>query len=146
MKNILTVLLLLAGYAAYGQHQRTYPLNEYNQGWALVKTISGTYGFVDAENNFVVQPLYKKIEKFGAFRPDWARVKAVTGTYGFIDRTGREVVPAIYDKTGKFGEYREDLALVRSLSGFYGFIDITGKEAIPAQYGLQEAIAKAKQH
>ena len=49
---------------AQSEYKKTGKYDEYNKDWALVKTIAGTYGFINRNNEIVVQPIYEKIEKF----------------------------------------------------------------------------------
>jgi len=100
MKKIFWMLLLVsvAFYvSAQNGYQKKYPYDDYNKGWALVKTVSGTYGFVDKSGKAVVPPIYSKIEKFGKYDQDLALVKSISDSYGFIDRQGKVVIPAIYE-------------------------------------------------
>jgi DUF438 domain-containing protein len=87
---ISTLCLAQNGYKKTGNY------DEYNKDWALVKTISGTYGFINRNNETVVEPIYAKIEKFKQNSGKYALVKSVAGSYGFIDRNGKEVIPTIY--------------------------------------------------
>lgn len=100
MKKILLILLLVSVtfyVSAQNGYQKKYPYDEYNKDWALVKTVSGTYGFVDKSGKAVVPPIYSKIEKFGKYDKDLALVKSISDSYGFIDRQGKIVIPAIYE-------------------------------------------------
>lgn len=100
MKKILLILLLVsvAFYvSAQKGYQKKYPYDEFNKDWALVKTVSGTYGFVDRNGKAVIPPIYSKIEKFGKYDQDLALVKSISDAYGFIDRQGKLVIPATYD-------------------------------------------------
>lgn len=100
MKKIFLMLVFVSVTfftLAQNGYQKKYPYNEYNKGWALVKTQSGTYGFVDKNGKSVVFPIYSKIEKFGQYDQDLALVKSISDSYGFIDRQGKVAIPAIYD-------------------------------------------------
>lgn len=140
--KILLFLFMAMSFSAFAQKQngykKVYKLNEYNKDWALVKTVSGTYGFVDKNGKVIVQPIYSKIEKFGEYNKDWALIKSISDAYGFIDKTGKVIVDPIYAKIEKFGEYNADLALVKSTSDAYGFIDKNGKVIVPATYKLDD--------
>lgn len=100
MKRItLLFLFLMIGSLSFAQngYKKQYAYDQYNKDWALVKTNSGTYGFLDRSGKAVVTPIYTKIEKFGKYNENVALVKSISDTYGFIDRKGKEVVPAIYE-------------------------------------------------
>ena len=81
---------------AQSEYKKTGKYDEYNKDWALVKTIAGTYGFINRNNEIVVQPMYEKIEKFSENSGKYALVKSVAGSFGYIDRNGKEVIPTIY--------------------------------------------------
>jgi len=93
-KIIFTLVLALFACSSYCQsnYKRIYKYDEYNKGWALVKTTAGTYGFIDHDKKAVVQPIYTKIEKF---KSNYALVKTISDSYGYIDRSGKEVVKAV---------------------------------------------------
>lgn len=97
LKQLLIGVLLFSS-VSYGQtgYKKVYKSGEYRQDWSLVKTITGTYGFIDKSGKEVVHPIYAKIWKFGEYHENIALVKSIAGTYGFIDKTGKEVVQAIY--------------------------------------------------
>lgn len=96
---ILLFSFLIFSSIAFAQnsYQKTYAYNQYNKDWALVKTVSGTYGFIDRKGKAVVPAIYAKIDKFGKYNADLAMVKSISDTYGFIDRNGKVVIPAIYE-------------------------------------------------
>lgn len=97
-KGILTCILFVFGVLGLAQdgYKKVYPYDEYNAGWALVKTISGTYGFINKEGTVVVEPIYKKINPFEYNDGQLAMVKNISGAYGFINRQGEVVVEVIY--------------------------------------------------
>ena len=64
----------------------------------MVKTVSGTFGFIDRSGKIVVPAIYKKVGRFGEVYKGLSRVANVGDKYGFIDSSGKEVVPAIYSK------------------------------------------------
>ena len=100
MKNkLLILLLILISNLSYSQngYKKIYKYDEYQKGWALVKNIAGTYGFIDKNGKEIVPAIYSKIEKFNYNESEYALVKSVAGTYGFIDRNGKEVIPVIYN-------------------------------------------------
>lgn len=98
-KNVLLLVFLIISVTSFAQKKylKTYAYDDYNKDWALVKTNSSTYGFVDRKGNIVVQPIYTKIGKFGEYDKDLALVRNVSEDYGFIDRSGKEAIPAIYE-------------------------------------------------
>jgi DUF438 domain-containing protein len=97
-EKIITLFIISISSFCFSQNEykKIYKYDEYKKDWALVKTISGTYGFIDRNKKTVVQPIYEKIEKFSEGIGKYALVKSVSGSYGYINRNGREVIPAIY--------------------------------------------------
>lgn len=97
-KRFFTLALIIVSTLCFAQngYKKVGKFDVYNKDWALVKTISGTYGFINWKGETVVQPIYDKIEKFTENLGKYALVKSVAGSYGFIDRNGKEVIPAIY--------------------------------------------------
>lgn len=97
-KNLITLLLITISSLCFSQNgfKKVYKYDEYSKDWALVKTVAGTYGFIDRTGKIIVQPIYKKIEKFNYNSGKYALIKTVAGTYGFIDRNGKEVLQALY--------------------------------------------------
>lgn len=83
---------------AQNEYKKIYNYDEFNKDWALIKTISNTYGFIDKNGSIVVQPIYSKINKFEFNNEKYALVKNIAGAYGFIDRNGKEIIPVIYWK------------------------------------------------
>ena len=100
MKKIILFLFLLTAISGSAQtpshYKKIYDYNEYHKDWALVKSIAGTYGFIDRSGKEIVPAIYDKIYKFNDKK--LAMVKNVAGAYGFIDDNGKEVVKAIYFK------------------------------------------------
>ena len=97
-RSLLTVILITLASCAFGQtgYKKVYKYDDYQPNWALVKTISNTYGFIDTKGNVVVEPVYSKIEKFDYQNGELAIVRNVSGAYGFINQEGKEMVAAIY--------------------------------------------------
>lgn len=81
---------------AQSEYKKVGKFDVYNKDWALVKTVAGTYGFVNRNYEIIVQPIYDKIEKFTENSGKYALVKNIAGNYGYIDRNGKEVIPTIY--------------------------------------------------
>ena len=96
--KLITMLFIAVSSICFAQngYKKVYKYGDYNKDWALVKTISGTYGFIDRNGVKVVEPIYTKIEKFNENFGKYAMVKTVAGSYGFIDRNGKDVIKPIY--------------------------------------------------
>ncbi len=102
----------------------------------------GYVGFLDSDNNIIVEPKYESIGKFGEYKCELALVN-VSGYMGIIDNLGREIVAPKYNSIGKFGVYNEDWAEV-SLDGYVGFIDINGEEIVKPKYDYIEKFGDYK--
>lgn len=96
-KSIL-LLFVFFSHFTFAQYEKVYKYDDYHKDWALVKTSSGTFGFIDKQKKLIVQPIYSKIEKFGILDDNFALVKSISDGYGLIDQSGKERVPAIYSK------------------------------------------------
>jgi len=131
---IFAFIFIYSIASAQSEYAKVYNYDIYNKGWAMVKTTSGTYGFINKDKKIVVEPIYSKIEKAG----DFLLVKNVSDAYGLLDMNGNEVTPAIYDKIWPFGEQHKDWAMVKSRSGLYGYITKDGKEIVPTKFSLEE--------
>lgn len=102
---MMKIALLVSGIfltflPLYGQKEyaRIYRYDTYQQDWAKVKSICGTFGFIDRSGKIIVEPVYKSIAAFGEHHPELAVVQSVSGFYGCIDKTGREIIPTIYER------------------------------------------------
>ncbi len=97
-KLVLAVMFSAFCSISFSQngYKKVFKYDDYRADWALVKTNSGTYGFIDRDGNSVVPPVYTKIEKFEFYDNELALVKNVSGAYGFLNRDGVEVIKAIY--------------------------------------------------
>lgn len=134
-KLIICAFVWISSLAlAQSEYAKVYAYDDYNKGWAMVKTNAGTFGFINKDKKIVVQPIYSKIEKNG----DFILVKNVSDVYGLLDKSGKEVTPAIYEKIWPFGEQHKDWAMVKNRSGQYGYIAKNGKEVVPAKFTLEE--------
>jgi hypothetical protein len=105
MKEFLIVLFLLISTSGIAQksttyYKKVYQYDVYKKDWALVKTVSNTYGFIDTNGYEVVQAIYSKIYKFElkSDNKNYAMIKNVAGAFGFINENGKEIVEAIYWK------------------------------------------------
>ncbi len=95
---IISISFLFVSIGSFSQtgYKKVYKYDKHRKDWALVKTITGTYGFIDTSNKIVVQPIYSKIGKFNQEFGQYALVKSIADTYGLIDNEGKEVIPVIY--------------------------------------------------
>lgn len=117
--KLLVIVLLLITTLGYSQknYRRIYNSNKNHNDWKLIKSIVGTYGFIDNAGKVVVPPIYKRIGKFGRVGENYSLVKSITGMFGLIDYNGKEVIPCNYEKIQKFGEIENGKFLVTSITG-----------------------------
>ncbi|WP_130733853.1 WG repeat-containing protein [Flavobacterium sp. J27] len=103
----MRILVLIAFFAfniSFSQelptYKKVYPYDVYQKDWALVKTITNTYGFIDRNGNELVSPIYSKIYPFKEEKDNrkYALIKNVAGAYGYLNQNGEEVIKAIYFK------------------------------------------------
>ena len=97
-----------------------------DETWAKVKK-DGKYGMINQNQQYVVSPIYNKIDE-GFYYNDnkWCLVKR-DGKYGFIDQEGKEVVEAKYKRVWDFYENNEKWAKVKRNRRYF-FIDRNGNE------------------
>ena len=100
MKKTLIFLFLLISIAVSSQnvshYKKVYDYDVYQKDWAMVKTVAGTYGFINRSGKEIVPAIYAKIYKFNENGKNLAMVKSVANTYGFIDEKGKEIIKTIY--------------------------------------------------
>ena len=97
------------------------------------------YGLADADDKYVVKPIYKEIDfNFGS-TTGLSRVQTANDKYGFINPEGKQVVPCKYDRLSEFTNgYATAEIKVTNLESKYGLFDSTGKEVVPVKYGHLE--------
>ncbi len=102
MKKVFLFLFILVTICSSAQNSSTYKkvyrYGELHKDWALVKTIAGTYGFINRDGKEILPAIYAKIYKFNENAKNLAMVKSVADTYGFINIEGKEVINPIYYK------------------------------------------------
>lgn len=143
----------------------------FNEGYARVKNAADKHGFIDKNNNLVVDYMYEDAEYFvnglacvvaggksGFIRPDGSVAipfsydlagsfwedrawVQVDELFGFIDKTGTYIATPQYTDAGDFAE---GLAPVET-GGLWGYIDASGTMVIQPQYegamGFQNGVA-----
>lgn len=90
------------------------------------------WGFIDAQYNFIVKPIYEAVEPF---KDNYAKIK-VGQYYGVINKSGKEIIKPQYQDIVQGSEtslVADGLILVKSAEG-YGFINERGKTIIPCHY------------
>lgn len=86
----------------------------------------GKDGFINAEGQFVIPPIYTNVT---SFREGLAGV-SVNGKYGFIDVSGQMVIPPQFEYAFSF---RNGQAFVKQ-KGKWGFINRKGDMIVPAAF------------
>lgn len=95
------------------------------------------FGFVNAEDKYIVNPIYKEIDyNFGYQEGGLFKVVDAKDKIGFVNDQGKLIVPCKYDFVDGF---EMGFAVVRYQKDEYdyshGLIDSTGKEVVPVKYG-----------
>jgi len=105
MRKIYFIFVMLISCVVFAQnseskYKKVFEFGKHNKDWAMVETVTKTYGFIDADGKEVVMPIYSKIYEFEIQKNSkkYAMVKNVADAYGFIDENGIEVIKAIYFK------------------------------------------------
>lgn len=89
----------------------------------------GKIGFMDAQGDWVIQPIYDAADEFDDYAYAFVKLK---GKWGLIDQKGTTILPFEYTKA-----YVDELENVRIVmkKGRYGLVDLTtGKESLPCIY------------
>ena len=135
---------------------------DFSNGIAMVRANRGVglYGFIDRNNEFVVECAYRFIGRI-----EWGFYRCIdekSRLYGFLNENGEEVIPCQYlsatsmDETAKVqkqnGEYvwidqegnetnyrrifkyKDGIAKVLGINGLYGFINLLKDEIVPCKY------------
>jgi hypothetical protein len=106
----------------------------FSQGLASVKT-GGKWGFIDAEGQMVIQPVWDEVSDFQNIGTEENPVRvarvAREGRWGCIDPGGREVIEPQWDEMTGFSLLHDGrfVALVR-LGELWGFVDPNGKSIV----------------
>ena len=105
MKKVTFIFIMFFTFTVFAQkstahYKKVYNFDEYHQDWALVKTIAGTFGFINRDGKEIVPAIYDKIYEFEIQinGKKYAMIKNVANAYGFIDDTGKEIVQGIHWK------------------------------------------------
>lgn len=94
----------------------------YDNEGIIIFSINGLYGFINLDNNCLVEPTYEEI---GPFERGKAKVKR-SGKFGYINKQGVEFIPAKYDK---ISDFYADVADTTN-NGKYGYIREDGFEIL----------------
>jgi len=97
------------------------------------------YGLVDADDKYVVKPIYKEVDFNFGRTEGLSKVEGANNKYGLINPKGKEVVPCKYDNLSDFiNGYAIAEVKTSNLESKYALLDSTGREAIPLKYGHLE--------
>lgn len=98
------------------------------------------YGFVDSNDNYVVNPIYTRVDiNFGFRESGLYKVVDLNDKIGFVDERGEIVVACKYDYSESYEKGHAVVAVTNSENYFlYGMIDSLGKEVIQLKYGYIE--------
>lgn len=105
---------------------------------------TGLFGYVDAENRFVIAPQFDYAMRFEG---DYA-VVSKGNRYGYIDRQGKLVLKTKYYKVGGYSEGY--FRVQEKKGGPWTFLNVEGKRAISASYlyagGFHDGMAVFAKH
>ncbi|MDR1179266.1 MAG: WG repeat-containing protein [Spirochaetales bacterium] len=132
-------------------------LGSFHEGLAKVAVAEDKYGFIDANMEFIIQPIYNYVRDFQngySVVSRWDE-KNKTNITLFIDKTGKEFIFERIDNYNSISDYSDGMFKVSDLkscgiyerwvslayfsdygndAGFWGYTDNTGKEVIKPQY------------
>lgn len=106
---------------------------------------TGLYGFADADDKYIVKPVYKEVDYDFGNKPGLCKVINKNDKTGFVNEQGKEVVACKYDEASSFDKgYSVVKVKIDEFNSKYGLLDSTGKEVIPVKYGKMEYYPKDK--
>lgn len=104
---------------------------------------TGLYGFVNADDKYVVKPIYKEVDFDFGSKQGLFKVVTKNDKIGFVNENGKEVVPCKFDEAESF---QNGYAVVKIKTAEYeskqGLLDSTGKEVVEVKYGRLEYYPK----
>jgi hypothetical protein len=117
--------------------------NDFCEGFARVKRISGGFGFIDRTGKLLDCEI-KYFDNARSFSEGFAAIRIgddKTGKWGFIDKTGKIVIPLQFEEVDKFTEGYSAIQMSDANGKYsfmqkWGFIDKTGKIIIAPQFSL----------
>jgi len=92
--------------------------------------IPGRWGFINAEGNEVIKPMYNNAKDFSEGLAAVQMIKNNRIRWGFIDKKNEVIIPLLYDRVQNF---RNGFSMVE-LNGKWGLINQNGKIIIPIEY------------
>ena len=104
-------------------------VNEFHEGYAVVKDGNGNAGFIDLSGKLKIPMRYKNA---GDFCCGLAPVQDVNEKWGFVDKLGILRIPCNYNNAYCFND---ELAPIQDEHGKWGYINSFGELEIPCQYG-----------
>lgn len=104
-------------------------IGEYYNGLASIQEVfSRKYGFVDKNNNVVIEPKYDWVT---GFESNYSVVE-INGLRGLIDKKGQIKIPIKYENVEPFYPYGSNCYVIRELNGKQGVFSSNNEEIIPA--------------
>jgi hypothetical protein len=137
---LVALLVVLAGVGWWWFHRPAPPYQVQDSGIYPFQGLSADgktvkWGFIDAEGNVAVLPVFDAIGNYAISNQPVACNEGLCGIqkdgkWGYIDTSGHLVIPNQFDSVGPFVE---GIARVQ-LGNQFGFIDKTGKYVINPQF------------
>lgn len=130
MKKMLSLLLLVV--SLYTQAQTINSTNDVTQPkW--IKTVSHEgMGYLNADGDVVLNPVYEELHPFGELRPEIAII-VQDGKSGLINRNGEIIAGPDYDSITTADAFNKDWLMV-SIDEEFGMINLQGKIVVPIVY------------
>ena len=91
-----------------------------------------TYGYIDAEGNLIIEPVFKNSSDFKEGLSKHSSMINNRLLWGFIDKTGKWAIPPTFSKEPS--SYASGYSIITTNNGKKGFINKSGKIIIEAQY------------
>jgi hypothetical protein len=107
----------------------------YANGLAEAQAEGGGVGFINAQGDWVIEPIYKRTR---GFAPDsgppsgLAPVMTMDSKWGYVDAKGAVVIEPVFLEARHFAA--NGLALVKNAENLYGYLDRTGRLAIEPRF------------
>lgn len=102
-----------------------------NNGFAVIKTDTELYGYINANGKIIIQPQFSYAEPFSNNGLALI-INSKNGEYEFINEFGETVINNEFQKAKSFSDY--GLAAAMDKSGLWGYIDDNGKWLIEAKF------------
>jgi len=111
--------------------------SDFEDAMARVR-VSGEWGLIDPQGNYILKPKYRKIAPFSEEGVAVAQLASKDAGYALINRQGGRLTKQKYSQIEPL---REGIAVVRS-GGKYGYINAEGEEIVLPKYSNAEGFSE----